>query len=184
MKSQTNRPFLRSLYPVGVLIILSSLIDPLLRVWPMQMGEVRWRFGAVGFFSSSVLGVMFGLVWMMVIALMLDHARTMRVLASFAIATGVIVAAVLVFFALDALQVRNLVNPQLTNSFDATVIKTAGILAISIPIAIWVGMGAWRTSKGVGATAKQSGRATKDEAGLLLHPQHKEATHRVRSAVP
>lgn len=172
MAVQRYRPLLRSLYPVGPLIILSAVLEPFLRVAPFRLGEAPWRFGAVGFFSDSVLGVLFGLIWMMGIAAILENRRVLRVVSALSVLMAVFVALVIGAFALDALQLRGTVNPQIVRSFDGSVLKVLLTLTLSVPVALWIGIAGWRSARGSQSTHKV--QAPAPEGPLLIHAKPQE----------
>lgn len=168
MSTQSYRPLLRSLYPLGVLIILTSLVEPTLRVMPFNVSNVAWRFGAVGFFSTAVIGVVFGLAILMLVAAMLDHRGVLRFLGAGTIAVGGIVGIVLVFFVLDTLQVRATVNPELIANFDTTVIRATLTLAVMIPVSLWMGSAGWRSTQREARVRRSEGA---ESPTLLVHPR-------------
>lgn len=168
MTSQSYRPFVKALYPVGALLIIAAVSEPILQIWPFRLGEVRWRFGAVGLMSGAVLGTIFGLVWIMAVAAILDHRRTLRAGAVVCLLMAVVLAAVAVFFSLDFLQVRSSVNPNFRGALDLTVLRAMAVLGLSILAATGLGIGGWRSTRVSGRT--QSGKAPR-EAGLVFHAQ-------------
>ena len=168
MTSQNYRPFVKALYPIGALLILGAVSEPLLQIWPVQLGEVRWRFGAVGLLSSAVLGVLFGLVWIMAVAALLDHRRTLRAAAVANMALALVLTAVVLLFGLDFLQVRSTVNPEFRGALDMTVLRALVVLGLSIPTALGIGIGGWRSTRAGGR--QRSANAARD-AGLVFNVQ-------------
>lgn len=164
------RPFLKALYPVGVLLIIASVVDPSFRIWPLDPGSARWRFGAVGFFSSALAGVAFGMAWLIGVAGLLDQRRAMRALSGLSVFVGAILLLVLLGFGLDALQVRATVNPQLMASFDSTVAKAAGSILLAAAVFLMVGVGGWISARRMGRSGHV--RSTPGK-GLLFHSQSK-----------
>lgn len=158
------------MYAVGVLVVLAVIADPFLRVWPFQPGLVRWRFAAVGFFSNSLIGVLFGMIWMIGVAILLDHRRAVRVFAALTVFLSVVVATVLLFFVLDMLQLRASVNPEFLPSFDVTVVKTIATLVIATPVIFAAGIAAWISAR-VGKRSEVA-RAS-GNAGLISHSRNK-----------
>ncbi len=168
MTSQSYRPFLKALYPVGALLILTAVSEPAMQIWPFRFGEVRWRFGAVGLMSGAVVGVLFGLVWIMAVAAMLDHRRTLRTASVLCGVMGVVLTAVAFAFALDFLQVRNSVNPNFRGALDMTVLRAMAVLALSIPASLGLGIGGWRSTRASGRP--HAGKAARD-VGLVFQTQ-------------
>ena len=168
MTSQSYRPFLKALYPVGALLIVGAVSEPLLQIWPLRPGELRWRFGAVGLMTGAVLGVMFGLVWVMAVAAMLDHRKTLRATSVVCMAMALVLTLVAAAFSLDFLQVRNSVNPNFRGALDLTVLRAMAVLGLSIPAAVGLGIGGWRSSRATGRA--HAGKAARD-VGLVFHAQ-------------
>lgn len=168
MNPQTLRPLLKALYPVGALILIGSVVDPLVQTWPFRLSDIRWRFGAVGLASTSAIGVTFALVWLMGVAALLGHRRTLRALSAASAALGIVVLVVLGLFVLDFLQVRTLVDPQIRRGLDLTVLKSAALLGCSVPVAFGIGVGGWLSTRAT--PLPRAGRVTR-EAGIILRPQ-------------
>lgn len=168
MTSQSYRPFVKALYPVGALLIIAAVSEPLLQIWPFRPGELRWRFGAVGLMSGAVLGTLFGLVWIMAVAAILDHRRTLRAAAVVSLAGAVVLVVVAGLFSLDFLQLRSSVNPELRGTLDLTVLRALAVLGISISTAVGLGIGGWRSSRPAG---RPHAGKTAREAGLVFHVQ-------------
>lgn len=168
MTSQSYRPFLKALYPIGALLVLASVSEPALQIWPFRVGELRWRFGAVGLMSGAVLGVAFGLVWIMAVAALLDHRRTLRAASVVCMAMAVALSAVAVLFGLDFLQVRSSVNPDFRGALDLTVLRAMAVIGLSIPAALGLGIGGWRSTRRAGRP--HAGKAARD-VGLVFTTQ-------------
>jgi lambda repressor-like predicted transcriptional regulator len=168
MTSQSYRPFLKALYPVGALLILTAVSEPAMQIWPFRFGEVRWRFGAVGLMSGAVVGALFGLVWIMAVAAMLDHRKTLRTVSVVCGVIGLVLTAVAFAFALDFLQVRNSVNPNYRGALDMTVLRAMAVLGLSIPAALGLGIGGWRSTRVSGRP--HAGKAARD-VGLVFQTQ-------------
>lgn len=170
MRQSSYRPFAKTLYPIGPLMALASVADPMMRIFPLQLSNMTWRFGAVGLLSEGVVGVVFGVACTIGIAMLLDHRRTARVLSVVAMLTGILMAVVLAFFLLDALQLRADVQPQLKAAFDASVAKAALMIAVACPIPFAMGIAGWRTTsrpRDAVATARQA-------PAVMLNRQAKE----------
>jgi len=169
MSLSLYRPFVRALYPVGPLLAVASVIDPLIRVYPFHLGTVGWRFGTVGLLTDSLVGFVFGVVWTIAIAAILDDRRTARVLSAFMSVVAIGLLAVLALFVLDALQVRAGVQPSYKTAYDVSVIKAAATMAISFPIALAIGIAGWRSTRPRGAAAP-----ARTAPAVLLNRQPKE----------
>ncbi len=151
--SSSYRPLLRALYLIGPLLAFSSVVDPAIRVFPAHPSIVAWRFGAVGVLSDGVVGCLFGAVWTLGIAALLDHRRTARTLSVLLALGGVVLAGVLALFVLDALQVRAGVQATYKSALDMSVLKATLSIGLSAPVALIVGIAGWRSTRGRAAVA-------------------------------
>lgn len=161
-----HHPFIKATYLVGVLLIVSAVSDPIIRSWPVRLGDLKWRFGAAGLFTDAVVGIIFGLVWLMAVAAILDHRRTLRTLSALNLLFALALCALIVGFGLDFLQVRSSVNPQLRGSLDFTVLRALVTIALSILTTAALGVSGWRSTREARRTAAQESR----EGGMLYRP--------------
>lgn len=141
------RPLLKALYLVGILVIVSSLSDPIVQVWPLRFGNTAWRFGAAGLFSMAVTGVLLGIGWIMAVSAVLQQRRVLRSLSVLSFLIVVVLVAAAVLFGLDFLQVRAGVNPRLRGSLDVTVLRAVTMIGISVLVSLLLGIAAWRSSR-------------------------------------
>jgi hypothetical protein len=126
------RPFAVPGYLILGAMIIFPLLDAVLTVWPLRLGEVSWRFGAVGIFSRGLMSPLFGLILMYGLALIYEHRVVQRVVAVLAAIAATAVASAAVLFVLDALQMRGQVQPQMKTAFD---VATVVALVVGIHLA-------------------------------------------------
>lgn len=107
-----NKSLTRAAYLLGTLLILLPLFDTTMSVWPLRLGDERWRFGAVGTLSFVLLSPLLGLSIVMAVAVLLDHRRVQRFVGYFCIAAAIVLAVLDVLFILDFFQARATVRPQ------------------------------------------------------------------------
>ena len=133
-------------YPLAAVLILGPVLDGLVRTWPIRMGEVAWRFGAVGIWLNVLVTPLLGAFMIVAAAVGLGHRRLVRASAGVLwMVTGTLLIAE-VAFALDYLQLRGVVSPEALAAFDVAAVKAmiAGVLgAVAGGILAWV---SWRTS--------------------------------------
>src|SRR5687768_18377023 len=105
--------YTRAMYPLAVAVAVFPLADMVARLLPLQVGNVQWRFGAVGLvLSGSLVMMMLGFALLGFTASEREHRI---VLGPLAIAAFTIVGAILlalILFALDAIQLRPIVRPE------------------------------------------------------------------------
>ena len=104
-------------YLVAFSLAVLPPLDQLLQIFPLRIADARWRFGAFGLLSTSLLLPTVAVLIALVVAIVFDHWRFRRVIGVAALVAVFVLAAGLVMFALDVLQVRNEVTAQATRAF-------------------------------------------------------------------
>jgi chromate transport protein ChrA len=161
------RPWLRGLYPLGALLIAQPVLEVVAAAWPLRFGEVGWRFGVTGSFLLLVGTFVVGIGVIVLAAWLLGHRIALRVtgIVSLVIAVCMVLAAA--SFALDYVQLRRLVRPDLTGRFNVTGLR-AGVSMLLAIIALsvlgWSGIRASRPLDAKGRTA----RRTRAGQGLIV----------------
>lgn len=153
------RRYLRVLYPVGLLLVLVPLVDLTLRAMPAQFGSLQWRFASVGLLLGNYGTIILGATLIGLAAVLLGDRGVLRALGIVALVMAALTLAVLVLFALDAVQIRQLVvanlkRQVLTSSASALFTGLAGTI-------VWllVGRAALVASRPARGTAAPRSRA-------------------------
>jgi hypothetical protein len=119
----------RSLYPVAIALCLFPLADMVGRLLPPHLNNVQWRFGALGLlFGGTLVMLVLGLALLSFVASANKHAKVLYTVNVVAIALAVLVAAGLIVFALDAVQLRSTIREELKSSM-ATAAASAALSA-------------------------------------------------------
>ena len=105
------------LYLVAVVLIILPFVDAAVSITPFHVRSVQWRFGAIGLLTNTLLTPAVGFMLAVVTAALLQHFRTQRVLSIVAWIGAVALLGLLVVFALDALQTRAMVRPEMMRPF-------------------------------------------------------------------
>lgn len=137
---------LRAGYLVALLLVLIPLLDVVARNWPMQVGNERWRFSTLGPAFNAMVTPLLGVFLAMVLAAVLDHRRTLKVLAAITLAAAVGSLGALVLFALDYLQLRASVTPEAVAMWDAASRKAIGVGLLGIAVTVVLGIAGWRAA--------------------------------------
>jgi hypothetical protein len=119
-------------YLVALALTCIPPFDALMQVIPLRIHDPRWRFGAFGLMSNAMMIPVVGLLIAFVAAMMFEHRVLQRTLGMLCLAIAVVTAGTLVIFGLDALQVRQQVQPaaQLAFRVASTTAVTKSILGI------------------------------------------------------
>lgn len=120
-------------YVILTLAALFPLIDIVSGLMPPNPGNATWRFGAIGVFSNYAMGLSLELLLLAVLAAVSNHRRVLLVLGVISLLFAIVLLGCSVLFALDALQTRSQVNPQVLGRFD---FATGGAIAKLVLYAI------------------------------------------------
>lgn len=113
-------------YIILVLAAIFPFLDVLSNLLPLNFGNATWRFGAIGVFSTYVMGLSLELLLLAMLAALSGHRRVLLVLGVISLLLAVMLLGGTVLFVLDALQTRARVNPALLKRFD---FATGGAIA-------------------------------------------------------
>ena len=119
-------------YIVGLSLIVIPLFDALAQLWPFNPGNAAWRFGAVGLLSNAFIVPAAGLLVMLGTAVVLDQKNVLRALGWVSAIGAVLIAPIIVLFALDAVQTRAGVRPEIKLSFLVASFTAVGKLILGM----------------------------------------------------
>lgn len=141
-----NKSLTHAAYLIAALLFVLPLVDSVMRVWPMQMGDNRWRFQFLGALSSATLVPLIGLLVALAAALYIGSTRVRRSVGVLSLVVAAVTAIVMFLFVADYFQVRSLFAPNLAHAAGiATVIAVVKFL-VTIAVLVLFGMGGLRWS--------------------------------------
>jgi hypothetical protein len=162
-KTLPSRWAVVALYAFAFTLFFWPVTDLVTNALPLQLGNVRWRYGFLGLLGSYLLTPSVGIFVASGVAYALRHRRTLRVLSVLELIIAIALLAAMAMFVLDLMQVRGtrpeearaatLVGGVITLCKEGT---AAGVLAI-------LGVGAWRTA---GRMPRERGGAS--DAGIVM----------------
>ena len=118
-----DRSARRVVYVSAFLLITVPFLQAGAQLWPLQLGNVQWRYSAANALSSVLLLPYLGLV----LLILLSRAIESRNLAkAVGVGSAVVVLgllASLTVFALDAVQLKAIVNSSVMSSFETTTVR-------------------------------------------------------------
>ena len=157
--SPQHRPLVAALYAVALALIFPTAVEFVLVSLPLKPGDPRWRFGAMGLLFNNVgLLPLLGLTLAAFASVRLDHRVVARAVAVLLFLLGLGLLVALPLFALDFLQLRPDVNPNMARTVDLTSIKAMIAGLILCIAAFTMGMGTWRAASGMAARAREVAR--------------------------
>ena len=123
-------------YPIGLLLILIPSVEVVSRTWPLEFGQMAWRFGTFGIVYNTLMTPLLGLLVCVVAAAFLRHRGLQTLLSWTSMVAAILLWASAALFILDALQLRALTeNPE--SSFAAMTIRALGA-ALGIGVAMFI----------------------------------------------
>jgi hypothetical protein len=148
------------IYIIAALMVVSPPLDIMLSMQQYVVSSPRWRFGAVGLLTGSMLLPMLGLVLASFTASLVGHRwvhRVVLVLAALMVLTNF---AFMGSFALDSIEIRRQVNSNVVGRFDVTVVKTLLLQVVQIVTIALIARSTWRSSRAL--TAERRGERAPD----------------------
>src|SRR5258705_528621 len=103
----------------GTLVFAISL-------YPWRPSDAHWRFGAVGMLSNALLIPTAGLLVALATALVLNHTMLQRAIGVVGLVVAGLCVVALAMFALDSIQTRAAVPPEMRLSFNLAALTPAG----------------------------------------------------------
>jgi hypothetical protein len=172
------RPLLKGMYPVALAIMLIPIFEMSvgIGVWPPRLWDLNWRFGSIGMLLKSLVVPLFGLGIASTIAAFLEQRRVLRMFACIGIALSALIVVAVGIFALDYLQLRNVVPVQIKSAMDKTAFTAVTIGILLVPVAMGIGIGGWKSSR-LKASERGDAVRSKKDVGLMVHtpPNPKES---------
>jgi hypothetical protein len=168
--------YTKALYPAAFLLVLVPLVDIALRSMNAEAGSLQWRFGTVGLLFGNLGTVVLGLSLAGLLSAISGNRKLLRAIGLIAIVLAVVLAALLVLFGLDAIQIRRLVAVPMRRGI---VISTAGAAFASVMGMIALAVG------GRGAlVASRADRAASERRTKAASPLVAQTAPRPRAGEP
>lgn len=170
MRKRYHPGLVLATYLVAVLLVAIPWTDTLARVLPARADEVAWRFGALGLSSRALMTPLLGLVLIAGTAVARGHRRVLRalaVVAGLAAATCTVAAGI---FALDSLQMRGQVDPEIVQEFDISTVPALVKMVLVAVTLVPLSVGAWKSADAVGA-GRRAGWGRDQRPPIAMRPE-------------
>jgi len=159
----------RVLYLGAILLVVVPFLQAGSQLWPLQLSNIQWRFGAANALSSVLLLPYLGLSLLVLLSRALGSrglGRTVGVISAlFALALMVSMA----LFALDALQLKKIVNSAMMNTFDTTALRVGLVTMMFLVAFALMALASFTTPKGSkAAPAKKGEKQAEEGLGLIV----------------
>lgn len=143
------------MYFLCFLFLALPFMDYVMNVWPLQPGQVNWRYGAFGLAGGFLLTPLLGFVLLAATGFFLGHRRTLAITALLSAICGLGLILLSMSFVLDSLQIRSSVSAAQKGVFDAGVVKALIKDLTGALLCVWVAMVSFRGSRGMAVSARR-----------------------------
>jgi hypothetical protein len=150
-------------YLVALALIVIPPFDTIMQLMPLRLGDPRWRFGAFGLLSNAMMIPLVGLLFAFIAATIYEHARTRQLLGVATLLIAVCTAGGFVLFGLDALQIRQDVQPN-----ARLAVKVASVTAAAKSILGMITLAGFSYAAFKGAKHTRVTKPKKGSGGLIL----------------
>jgi hypothetical protein len=159
----------RVLYLAAVLLIAVPFLQVGSQLWPLQLGNIQWRFGAANALSSVLLLPYVGLSLLILIARVYDSRGLSLTVGGLSVTLAVGLLASMLLFVLDALQLRTIVNSAMMKSFNTTTVRV-GLVTTSFFVAFVVmAFAAFKSPRrGASRVPQKSDKQADEGLGLIV----------------
>lgn len=157
------------LYVSAILLLTIPFLQAGSQLWPLQLSNIQWRFGAANALSSVLLLPFLGLSILVLMARALEN-RTLAMLAgilSAIFALGLMGS--LGLFVLDAQQLKAIVSTQMSAAFTNTTIRVGLVTGAFLLAFLVLTLASFRAPKGKPTARRAKGdKGTDEGVGLIV----------------
>jgi hypothetical protein len=159
LPAENTARYVKSLYPLGVMLAVIPLIDWTAKVSPFFPDQLQWRFGAEVALVATLGIVLTGFALIGGIAAYSGHRLLLRVLSVIAGLGAVLAVLLLGFFLLDTTQMRGgMTDDDLRAGLTKALISGSATAFMGGIVLASLALGMWRASAG----RKDVGRENED----------------------
>lgn len=158
-------------YAIAALLIIVPPVNQLIDLFPWQFGVVQWRYGALGLLANTMLIPLLGGLIAVLAAHVLRQPIMLRVLASLMILSALLITAMIVLFALDALQLRPTIRPEVRGRFDLANLRVLATTAVTLGAVVALTTSAFRAARSHRNAARSLAESKgQSPAGVVIRP--------------
>ncbi len=164
---EDDSPARRLLYTVAILFVTIPAVHSLIQLWPLRLFDIRWRFDAANALSLQLMMPFLGLSLMVLLARATENKFVARLVGLISALFVIGLLGSLVLFALDALQLKTIVNSSQERAFEQTsqrIVFSTVIFSVAYSILM---VTAFKSTRVVSAAAKKTAKS-EPSAGLIV----------------
>ena len=145
---------LPALYAIAFAFILTPVVDVITNVWPMQPGDIQWRFAFFGVSANYLISPLFGLGLLGLAAAYGFHKPMLLVTTVLATVAAVSLLACCLLYGLDILQLRGEVRPEAEFAFRVGAAKSLFKMVITAVALVFIAVGCFKARKDLRAVTR------------------------------
>ena len=165
---EDDAPARRLLFTAAILLVAVPLVQSGQYLWPLRMGDIRWRWQVAVALSSVALSPFLGLSLLVLMARATNNRNVSRLVGLISAIFVIGMLGALVLFALDATQLKTIVTTAQEDTF-----KTASVRTVVSTLVFTVGffilmITAFKSSRPVIAQTRKGTKKVEDGVGLIV----------------
>lgn len=129
-----------ALYAAALVVLLDQAAELVASMYPFQIGDIQWRFGAFGLIVGRTTTAVLVDVLVFMAALGLMHRSVLGAWAIVHLVAAVALVIGLVSFSLDALELRRRAVPEVAGTFDLAAGRAAVVVLVVAVYCVWAGV--------------------------------------------
>jgi hypothetical protein len=154
----------RILYIGAILLIAVPFLQALSQIWPLQLSNIQWRFGAANALSSILLLPYFGLLVLLLMSRALESRSLARLVGLLSALLTLGLMASLTLFVLDAQELKAIVSSQMLAAFNNTTVRVGLVTALFTVAFAYLTIVSFKSPTSSGASARRPARAPRTTA--------------------
>ncbi len=159
----------RVLYLGAILLVAVPFLQAASQLWPLQLGNIQWRFSAANALSSVLLLPYLGLSLLVLMSRALDSRGLARTVGTISALLSVALVVSLALFALDGLQLKKIVNSAMMNTFNTTALRVGLVTTVFTIAFALMALACFKTPRsGKTAPAKKGEKKAEEGVGLIV----------------
>ncbi len=139
----------RGLYLFGVALMLTAAIDLFTTVWPMNTGDIAWRYGFLGLAAGYLQTPTLGLVLIALTALWQENGAALRICGVASLVAALALLLAMGMFGLDVVQMRELRAEEMRSAVLAGGFFQEVKYLVATFVLAFLGHGALKSAKAV-----------------------------------
>lgn len=158
----------RLLHVAAIMLVVIPFLQAGQQIWPLQLSNITWRYLAANALSSILLLPFVGLTLSLTLARLSGSLGVARFIGAVSSLFVIGLLGSLVGFALDALQLKTVVNSQAMTQFETTSVRVVLVtLTFAVTFSILM-ITAFRSSGGKTSSAKKGVKKAEEGVGLIV----------------